>query len=275
MDVIYLHGPDRTLLDIDSDGTVSSSSGAPFHGIISRGLLHWLEDRPDGAELWERLAHRLHDGTDADEPALRELRTAADQHQVLSLPQSAEVARRYVAACCEGDVTTCELWNIKEGHTSSVWIVTLAPEGVRFAVNVARDANAGHELRRTSELMRTLSARHPDVRVAEVLDVATVELRAVRELVIVSRNEFVRDALEVHRVNGRFALVERFITSEDAPSRVHAIRGRLLSYDEQTTVDRAIQRVHAIGDPAAHFAIDIDHGDVVWDGHQPVVVALS
>ena len=291
MDVTFFHGPDRTPLHVDTDGAVAASGGLPFHGVASRGLLSWLEQQPRGAELWERLAHRLHDGTDADVPALSSLRGAANSHRVLSLAQSADVARRYAEARWAPDLSikACELWNIKEGHTSSVWMVALAADtkegGSRFVLNVARDAQGAEELRATSKRMLDLSVRVPDLPVAGVLDIAIVVLDDDKWdeplPVTVTRNELVPDALEVHRLDGRegrscsYALIERFITRDDAPARIRAVRGRYASAQEQQTIDEAVERLLAVAEPADSIMIDINHGDVVWDGCRAVVVAIG
>jgi hypothetical protein len=291
MDIAYFYGPDRAPLLLASDGSVSDGAEVPFHGIASRGLLPWIEQQSDGAELWERLAHRLHDGTHPEDEKLGDLRGAARRMTVLSLAQSAEAAGRYVRAHCardlDADISAGELWNIKEGHTSSVWVATLTPEpwaaGHRFVVNVSRDALAARELRTTSERMRVVGERCPDLPIAAVLDISRIAVDAEggEIAVTVTRNEFVANALEVHRLVGatgredRYALVERFITSDDAPAHIRALRGRMASGQQQETIDEAIRRLLAAGTPTVPMALDINDGDVVWDGQRAVVVAIG
>jgi hypothetical protein len=276
---------------VAAHGALSSGDGMPFHGTASRGVLGWLTGRPGGVAAWERLAHRLHDGTPADEPTLQELRVVAARHGVLSLSDSAQAAAGYVArwaaARHAGAVESCELWNPKEGHTSSVWFAsprrTGGADSPPFVVNVARDDPAGRELRATSERLRALAAREPGLGIAAVLDIAVIPIDSPSgpRRVTVTRNELVAGALEVHRLPpgldaiGGYALVERFLTDPGVPARIRAVRGRRATACERVAIDESIRRLAAAGRPGEPVEVDLDHGDVIWDGRRPVVVAIS
>jgi hypothetical protein len=247
------HGADRVPLHEGDDGQLTSVLGIPFHGIASRALLPWLHRLPDGSALWERTAHRLHCGGESGSEELTALREEAGRHGVLSLTESCRAARLFVEArfgerLCDGH---SELWNTKEGHTSSVWVVTVRSRDgepvERFVLNVARDPIAGVELRESSERLDELSRRHPGLPIAQVHEVTevVVRLRCGDVRVAVTRNELVEDALEIHPLapgaggEHRYALVERFLTGDASPTAIRAVRGREASAAESESIDGA------------------------------------
>lgn len=290
MNVTFTHGPDRTPLDWSDDGSLQSVSGTPFHGIASRGLLPWLEGRPDGEFVWAAFGHLIHEPGATPDPALLALREAAHEAGVLSLSQSARAAHGFVTDRCipgwEKPVESVDLWNMKEGHTSSVWLVTIDPADrapTRFVVNVARDDRAGEELRQTSQVMQALATRFPDLPIAAVDEIATVSITTgvgTRE-VTVTRNAWVPGALEIHCLPGttrspeRYVFVERFITDEEAPSRIRAVRGRVATASEQETIAGTIRQFRHALLPSDCVSLDINDGDLVWNGESAVIVAVG
>ncbi|MYN11754.1 hypothetical protein GSY71_01110 [Pusillimonas sp. TS35] len=264
------HGPDRI-------GTATDDG--PFHGIVPRSLIGGVDH-----DKWQRYAHQLFDqaiGANAD---LALLRLSALQHHVLSFQQSAQAARRFVETRLDLHGGHCDLWNIKEGHTSSVWHVAAGDghSSEEFILNIARDDAAGRELARTAEIMQTIAACHPELAMAKVEDVVGVEIDYFGQpaSITVTRNELVRDALEIHlgrdRRTGRpkHVLIERFITDPERPCEIVDIAGRVMTDAEchQLTADLA-----AFLDTASQIAsvdVDINDGDLVWDGNRAVVVAI-
>lgn len=275
MDVVHIYGPDRIQFLVDLDGCVRAADAIPFHGIVSRGLCTWLRQHSDGPGIWRRNAHRLHDGAPADNDELESLRAAADQLDVLSFGASALAATRYLERL---GVAQAQLWNIKEGHTSSVWIATLCT-GESFVVNVARDGVAAQELRATSERMQALAAMAPELPLAAVHEICEVENTAPinGSSVVVTRNTLINESLEVHRLpgSGRYAFVERFVADESEPARIRAVRGRLASPREQRAVDRTIERVLAAATADLPITLDVNDGDLVWGRAGAHVVAIG
>jgi hypothetical protein len=284
-----VHGPDRVLLREDDAGQLVSADGIPFHGIAPRALIPWLEDRGDGRAVWERNGHLLDDTGEPGAAELSALRTEARRSGVLSLTQSCRAVRRYVhdrlGEALPGDAHA-EVWNTKEGHTSSVWVVTVESRGEperRFVVNVARDPVAGAELRDASERLIELAARHPQLPLARVHEVTEVEVGGDYGdgTVVVTRNDLVDGALEIHPLppdNGGtrgYALVERFLTSDESPAAIRAVRGRVVTADEADLIERCVERVRAAGSPDLPIELNVHEGDVVWNGREAVVVALS
>lgn len=286
-----VHGPDRVPLHEGDDGQLVSEIGIPFHGIASRALLKWLERQPDGSTVWERNGHLLHDRGEPGSEELSALRAEARRRGVLSLTESGRAARRYVEHRFGGALAEeahYELWNTKEGHTSSVWVVTIesADDAAdrRFVLNVARDPIAGAELRETSERLTELARRHPELPIAGVHEIAEVQVGVEygEQPVVVTRNELVDDALEIHplpsghgRHHHRYALVERFLTGDDSPTAIRAVRGRAVTDDEAERIERCIERVHAASDSDLPIELNVHEGDLVWNGQEAIVVAVS
>jgi hypothetical protein len=270
----FFHGPDRDAIDVTAGYPALGASGVPFHGIASRGLLPWLGRQEDGPRLWQRTAHLLEAPDDIElEPEEVALREAAGRAGVLAFWQSALTAAREV-----GDADDAELWAIKEGQTSSVWVVDA--DGERFVVNVARDRASSKELRRSSARLSALAAARPDLPLAPVLAVSTHDLDDLGGpgAVTVTRNALVEDALEIHRLpdEGGYALVERFLPAEpDAPARIGAIRGRRVTDSERRQIDDAIDAVCGASIDDKQVELEVNDGDVVWDGTRAVVVAIS
>lgn len=284
---VFFHGPDRQPLPLSdpaaADGTMAWEPGlpVPFHGIAPRGLLA----EPAHCAHWSRYAHCLFDDTPEDAPALQALRTQVRRLQVLSFQQSAAVAQRYLALHLPPTgLHLCELWAIKEGHTSSVWQVQVhSSAGTEtFVLNVARDAAASLELARSAQNLQAIAARHPELPVAHVHDLAEVPLDYFGQpvSVTVTRNRWIAHALEVHQGRHRqsgeptWVLVERFVTHPERPAEIAHLLGRVLQPSEcaqlQADLDRFLTAAREVGP----VEVDINDGDLVWDGQQAVVVAL-
>jgi hypothetical protein len=237
-------------------------SGVPFHGIPSRAAVTWLH--ADGADWFG-----AHPGG-IPAPKLAEL-------HVLSLTESAEVATRalhWVVGAADFDA---ELWNIKEGHSASVWFAAIA-DGRRSVLNVGRDPLASAELAAVTERLRTLPLSFD--RVAEVLDGFWVDRSApVGDVdlprVYVASQELITDAFEIHSIEDRYAFVERFITDSDVPSKIVAVRGRWADDDETAQIEKLRVEFERVAGPLG-LALTINDGDLVWvNGRGPVVVAAG
>ena len=284
-------GPDRVPFELGPRATVHCTVATPFHGIISRGLLRLLGDRDDGTALWRNHAQHLLDEDDGGDRRAAALTAAARQQRVLSFGQSALAARTYIERYCDATpddgASTCELWNIKEGHTSSVWQIRIEPasgaEPHVFVVNVARDSTAGDELEAASKKLQQIYAAAPGANMARVADITTVRLDYFGESidVLVTRNELVADAYEIHSARDRetgaktLVLVERFLTSHDQPAMISAIRGRRLTPHDCRQIATDIETF--LRDAARHHidvSVDINDGDVVWNGRRATIVAI-
>jgi hypothetical protein len=211
---------------------------------------------------------------------------------VLSFGQSALAAKQYVEAYCaalpldRADIS-CELWNIKEGHTSSVWQVRVhgipGAETDEFIVNVARDTEAGRELKATSAKMLAIARLWPKANLAKVLSVdeVPIDFHGVPIGVKVTRNELIRDCYEIHQLVDRLAgrrrlvLVERFLAPEkDRPSHIRSIRGRELTEPERRRVKNDVNGLLARIRRRFPVGVDFNDGDVVWNGKRGIVVAI-
>lgn len=279
--VEFRYGPDSVPFHMFGGGTVVDGTGRiPFHGIISRGLLGRVQQTPEPLAPWEEYSHLLHDEAAVNSKELDRWRRTAAECSVLSFAQSAACVRIYV----ERYVTTsarCEVWNVKEGHTSSVWRVRLGNGTTwqEFAVNVARDRAAGEELERTSETMRRIAESWPEANLAKVFEVTSVQLAAAAEPVVITRNEWIRDSHEIHRLPGSgtepgpLVLVERFVTEDSAPSRIRRLVGRRLDPAECEQVEGDLREFLAL---TAQYAVQVDlnDGDLVWNGQRAFVIAI-
>jgi hypothetical protein len=283
----FRYGPDGMPFNLFGGRIVVDGSGRiPFHGIISRGLLERVRQAAAPFPPWEEYGHLLHDQRTADSQELALWRCMADECWVLGFAQSAACVRRYVEQYVDSLPASrladhCEIWNIKEGHTSSVWYVRLDNESTtqEFAVNVARDRMAGEELARTSETMRRIAESWPEANLARILDIAKVRLPDVAEPVVVTRNEWISDSYEIHRLPapdnepGPLIVVERFLTEDSAPSRIRRILGRRLTEAECEQVNRDVREfLERTVRLAAQ--VDINDGDLVWNGQRAIVIAI-
>lgn len=262
----------------------------PFHGIVSRGLLQLRGEDPGFAELWRKFAHRIDTPSPEDEAELIALRDWARSCCVLTFAQSASCAREHVANYWRskrlGDGAACELWNIKEGHTSSVWHVAIhGSEDVpaqTFVVNIARDAAASRELEETASRMQLIAQKLPGINMARPLEVArtySINDSGICEIVS-TRNEWIPDAHEIHLLHDgvtnmrRYALVERFITRKDVPSCIKSIHGRYFTDGECHKIENDLERFMEQASQHVNVQVDINDGDLVWNGREAVVVAI-
>lgn len=273
--VHFLHGPDAQPFRIEDDMVVADGGVFPFHGIAAAGMLPALVARDPTGALWERWSPALDSPETAhDDPELAWLRTVARAAGVLSFARSAQAARGSLSlhphVASVRDAVT--LWNVKEGHVSSVWLAQCA--GAAFIVNVARDRRAGVELAATTALLARVAPLRGDVACVIASGTVTIDGREI----VVSLNEHVDDAQELHvareRRDGRAVLVavDRFILDAGAvdPARITGIAGRRLDTGE---AERVATSIAAFAVAAGGDAIDLNHGDMVWAGDRAVIVA--
>lgn len=297
LQIKLFHGPDRVPFELSQDQGqgVSCDIYQPFHGIISRGLLSKIKQQENIlVNLWNRKAHLLdselngHDEPDGD---LKRLADWARECKVHSFAQSAQVVHRYLeklhSECFQNsEEVEYDVWNIKEGHTSSVWKVTYEINGIKssFALNVARDYEAGLELLKTSKKMKAIEQEYPDINMAIVRDIQDIPMVYFGETinVVVVQNDWIENATEIHLLENkelgpkRYVLVDRFLTDSSNPARIGKIRGRYCNQSEAVKIENDIEiflnKAATLKQP---IDININDGDVVWDDKKAVIVAIS
>lgn len=252
MAVNLTHGPDRQPMALGPDNHLVCRSGVPFHGIPSRAAVAWLRD--EGTEWSDAHQHGL------PSAALAEL-------HVLSLTESAQIATQAFHRLVGPAEEAAELWNIKEGRTASVWFATFT-DGGRCVLNVGRDPLASSELAMVTERLRAMPAEF--VRMAGVLDGFWVGTSTAVEggdspPVYVAIQELVVDAFEIHRIDGRYALVERFITDPLVPSKITSVRGRWTNADEADQIYALYDEFERVGGTLG-LSLTVNDGDMVWAG---------
>jgi len=271
----YFFGPDKLPFAISAEGKIQQEISTPFHGIISRGLLNI------GCSIWNTHSHLLEYGT--DELQTEEwiiLKQNAIQCGVLTFADSTLAAQRYIETYCP--VPECELWNIKEGHTSSVWKVTLA-DGASFVLNIARDKAACEELKTLSTHLKRITDEGDASNLAKVYDIVEIEDEQLPIKVVVTKNEWINDSFEIHsRINLKtnqeeLLLVERFITDKRKPAEITSILGRIFNATETQQIKKEISNFLTQATTCLSHTpvININDGDVVWNGEKAVVIAIN
>lgn len=261
------YGPDRFPIEATAAETEGRYHHRPFHGIIGRGLLEsgacdpqrWVEIAPD-------LDHLLcaADGTSAETPDV--VVRAARDVGTLTFDQSIDTARAAAERTLPVGADRIELWNVKEGHTSSVWSAR-TPDGDAVAINVARDRIAGAELRSSGEqLLRSATG----VPVAAVLDHFVVDGTDV----LVQR--WLKGATEINLALRRgervLAAVHRFVTDPADPARIQHLDAIALTVEQHRIAGAAMgSAVATLG--ARCF--EVNDGDWVLHEGRVVLVACS
>lgn len=274
----YFFGPDKLPFAISAEGKIQQEISTPFHGIISRGLLN------HGCSIWNTHSHLLEYSNEKlqDEEWIA-LKQNAIKYGVLSFAESALAAKTYIERFSNKQSTDiCELWNIKEGHTSSVWKVTLANED-SFVLNIARDIVACEELKTLSTHLKKITEEGDTSHLAKVYDIVEIEDERLPIKVVVSKNEWVNDSFEIHsRINLKtnqeeLLLVERFITDTRKPAEITSILGRVFSTAEAQKIKNEISffLTQATTCLSHTPVVNINDGDVVWNGEKAVVIAIN
>jgi hypothetical protein len=292
MEFCFFYGPDKIPFSIDGEKIVLSDYSIPFHGIISKGLLIKLEEEGVNSKIWYKYAHLVgNNNTLEQELDLTRLQKCVYGCEALSFSSSAISVKIYVdtfiAKSSKDEQLTCEIWNVKEGHTSSVWKVTIINTNNlildQFVINVARDRAAGIELQSTAEKMITIAENCPGINMAKVYGIEKVSLNYFHEIIdiVITRNEWIPDAREIHFFPGnerqaeQYVLVERFLTSHDRPSQITSIHGRKFTESESNQIKDDIAFFLANACKVLPTCINLNEGDVVWTGKKAVIVAIS
>ena len=290
MEFLFYFGPEKKPFSLSKEGMIESHSVIPFHGIISRGLLQKFIEFNIDSSLWFSNAHRLFDKNIKKlDSTLKMLREHSFKAKVLSFADSTKVVKQYLLEYCKENtkksIETIECWNIKEGHTSSVWKITLkgSLDSKSFVINVARDFEAGKELKKSSKKLQLVSKKIPLVNCAKVYEIRTIEYGKILTPVIVTRNEWIENSFEIHsRKNAltkkkEFLLVERFLTNTDKPSQITSVLGRMFSTKETHKIEKEIKDflTNATKVLKKQIQININDGDVVWNGENAIIVAVN
>lgn len=292
----FFFGPDKTPFDLSEKDVSKSDSSVPFHGIISRGMFNrMIEDKID-EEIWNKNAHKLDNIIPEDElnnANTLTLRRFATECKVLSFEQSAVCARQYLENHYNGlkgsdddDNTECEIWNIKEGHTSSVWKIYISnctDYEHQFIINVARDYEAGFELENTSNKMKSIVEHCPDINIARVIDIQKVPIKYDKDPieVVVTKNEWIENSYEIHTVKDKsddkeqYLLIERFLTKKENPAQIISVYGRRISKEDDIRIKQDIESFLSSSCKHTSTNININEGDVVWNGNHATIIAIS
>jgi hypothetical protein len=277
-----VYGPDRLPLEESADATAARWDYRPFHGIVSLGLRAHPVCTP---ERWRAAAPLLDSALGADD-ALAE---AARGCGVLSFDQSLAAAAHAAREYGEG-VSVVELWNLKEGHTTSVWRATYASDdGVtrHVVLNVARDDVASRALQQASAAYVELAERAPDAAAATVLAAWQLRRAGPGAPVTVVAQAWVDDAYEINALpvgaDARVQLVavERFLTDPVEPARIRSVRGWRLTAEEHEHVGARMALLLRLGarrDGDGTWRLPtfaVDHGDWVWQDGRAVAVACG
>lgn len=293
MELAFFYGPDKIPFRLKEKGMVESDSAIPFHGIISRGLLAKFIKEGLTNQTWYKYSHLIgQTALENQEPDLIQLQEYARECGVLSFGHSTTCVKLFIENYCNDLITEdnaqCEIWNIKEGHTSSVWKISIFDSNSKehhFIINVARDYEAGIELKTTSEQMIAIAEHCPNTNMAKVYEIQKILLNYNDNLfeVIVTRNEWIKDSYEIHTVKDtlnekeKYLLVERFLTKEDTPSQITSIYGRRFSEEEsikiKADIDFFLNNASSRLSPTP--TLNINDGDVVWNGERAIVIAVS
>lgn len=152
-----------------------------------------------------------------------------------------------------------------------------------FVLNVARDYEAGIELKRTSEALNTIGNTYPEINLAKVMDMDLIADNSLPFDVFVARNEWIENAFEIHKrhykTNGNeeLLLVERFLADSDTPTNITSVVGRVFSQKEAEQITNDIEEflTKAASCLFEKPTLNINDGDVVWDGEKAIIVAIS
>jgi len=293
MEFAFFYGPDKIPFDLDEKGIPVADTTIPFHGIISRGLLEKFVEAGLTSETWHKYAYLI------DSPFIEnmgscflQIREYARECYVLSFGHSASSTKLFIENYCKDliikDNARCEIWNIKEGHISSVWHVSIFEPNSKahqFIINVARDQDAGIELKRTSSQMQIIAEHCPQINMAKVNDIRKIILNyygAPLE-VTVTKNDWIENSYEIHTIEDevktkqQYLLVERFLTQENKPSQIQSIYGRIFSKEEGNKIKEDIECFlsNASLCLSKRIKINVNNGDVVWNGEKAIVIAIS
>jgi hypothetical protein len=294
----FVHGPER-IPALSPDDVYRSDPGlVPFHQIISRGLLQSAESRGLASEDWREMSpfvDRALSGFPVTGPRQLELwLQLARTNGVLSYLDSARCAIKFIDAnstdLCQkitGSVIEakssnfCELWSVKEGHTSSVWITTLCADQtkspIRFVLNIARDMAAGRELTAMGGELLALSLRNSSC----VVGVLGSSVVTGNWDVPVLATSWISSGCELHVLpSGRAVAIEHFNSDPGDPRRVTSVtvRSDLESDDLWSAILRSWI---SLGDwsrrdgPVLLPRTEINEGDWVFADGQAVLCALT
>ena len=285
--VTVRHGRDGVLVE---DGFLGYR---PFFGIVSRGMLPVLRGAPIDWTRWSPLLDVELAAADRSPGAgVSPLVGAARRRGVLTFADSALAAQMFVEERLATRIDLSqplELWNVREGHTASVWRLSGQDhEGapMLLALNVSRDDVAADELASSADQLEAAAERCGPV-IADVVARDRVTLPGPRDLrPLVVAQEWVRGAAELaflplRRGGRRLHAVTAWTTADDDPGRIVGAEGAELGDAEHVRAARQITTclltlaVRVDSGRVDVPRVDLDDGDWMWGPDGLRLVALS
>lgn len=305
MKIFLFATEDKINFTLDQNNEINCHGFKFNHGIISEGLLkRFLEEKLD-LKLWDNYVSYLNgDLNELDNELLLKIQdlslSAGTLHFNHSTICAMESVSKYIIDNYHSHEIITEIISLQEGHISSVWKVNITDSNNKllesFILNIARDYAAGVRLRSISELMKEMRENYSDVSVAGVYSIDTVEIEYFGELieVVVTRNEYINGAKNIFIMDKdefekpQYYIAEKFLdSSPGATKKVLARPATDTIIDEinrtiDCVTDYSLNGVFAppnlpVYNPDGSYApkLDINRGDLVWDGEKVIVVWLS
>lgn len=305
MKIFLFATEDKINFTLDQNNEINCHGLKFNHGIISEGLLEKFVQEKLDLKLWDSYVSYLNgDLHEIDNALLLKMQGLSLSTRTLHFNHSTICAiasvSKYIIDNYYSDEVITEIISLQEGHISSVWKVNITDSNNKllesFILNIARDAAAGVHLRTISELMEQIRENYLDVSIARVYAIDTVEIEYFGELieVVVTRNEYINGAKNIFIMDRdgfekpQYYIAEKFLdSSPGVTKKVLARPATDIIIDEiNRTIDRvtdySLNGIFAspnlpVYNPDGSYApkLDINRGDLVWDGEKVIVVWLS
>jgi hypothetical protein len=272
----------------------------PYFGIVPRALMQ--EAAGLACEEWLAIAGGLEAkrrGLPVEHGArIGQWHTHHDDHDVASWQACRDACTRYLERLLRDSTLRSlmpglpprdapwQLWQIKEGHTTSVWRASALAGDARQAlcINVARDRSASLELQCCAELLMRWRKRD-SVHIAPLHRIDCIEVReGLRGFGLTATAGAWIEGRELHveQEHARLQIIEvdRFVC--DGRCRPQLMAGRRLSTDDTRDLLQQWRRLvirHAAACPGQPTVLaprfDFEDGDLVRAGRRLIAIACG
>lgn len=290
MKIFLFATEDKINFTLDQNNEINCHGLKFNHGIISEGLLEKFVEENLDLKLWDDYVSFLNGSLqEINNELLLKIQGLSLSARTLHFNHSTicamESVSKYIAHNYHSDEIITEIISLQEGNISSVWKVNITNSNNKhlesFILNIARDYDAGLHLSSISELMEEIREKYTDVSIARVYSVDHVEIEYFGELieVVVTRNEYIDGAKNIYFRNKdefgkpQYYIAEKFLDSSSGATKKILASPATDAINKE--VNRTIDRVTNYNSNGTYPKLDINRGDLVWNGEKVTIVWLS
>lgn len=293
MKIFLFATEDKINFTLDQNNEIDCHGLKFNHGIISEGLLEKFVDENLDLKVWDSYVSYLNDDLhEIDDELLLKIQNLSLSTRTLHFSHSTicalESVSKYITDNYHSNEIITEITSLQEGYISSIWKVSITNSNNKhlesFILNIARDYSGGLHLRSISKLMEEIREKYIDISISRVYSIDNVKIEYFGQVieVVVTRNEYINGAKNIYFMDRdefgkpQYYIADKFLASDlESQGPTKKVLAKFATDTINNEINRTIARVTNYNSNGIYPKLDINRGDLVWNGEKVVIVGLS